>query len=260
MPRLSRTSTSHDIVTDRVQQMADTDSLQFYSFKECLARRLLARPQFTATSEQEASELDDFASYLAKEVWPVLPAPLRDASYDTRAEVPDPASLTLDAAPFPPAFSDTLVSYEISSDADGALMFLRKTIEDFVSEECAPPPPWKSTRTSQCEICEREIPLTYHHLIPRSTHAKVLKQKWHSETMINSVAWLCRLVLNFCSARQMAQRSVYQFRYCHSTVHHVATNEELARSFYTVELLLQREDIQKWRAYAARQRYGKRRG
>jgi hypothetical protein len=43
-------------------------------------------------------------------------------------------------------------------------------------------------------------------------------------------------------------------------VHHVETNEELARNFYTVELLLQREDIQKWKVYAARQRYGKKRG
>lgn len=45
-------------------------------------------------------------------------------------------------------------------------------------------------------------------------------------------------------------------RHCHSTVHHVATNDELARNFYTVELLLQREDIQKWKGYAAKQRFG----
>ena len=42
------------------------------------------------------------------------------------------------------------------------------------------------------EICEREVPLTYHHLIPREVHDKVLKKKWHPEAMLNSVAWLCR--------------------------------------------------------------------
>ena len=49
-------------------------------------------------------------------------------------------------------------------------------------------------------------------------------------------------------------------RPCHSTVHRVATNEELAREFYTVDMLLEREDMQKWRAYAAKQRFGVKRG
>jgi len=43
-------------------------------------------------------------------------------------------------------------------------------------------------------------------------------------------------------------------RPCHSAVHHVASNEDLARSFYTVDLLLERDDIQKWKKYASRQK------
>lgn len=43
-------------------------------------------------------------------------------------------------------------------------------------------------------------------------------------------------------------------------VHKVASTETLAREFYTVELLLGREDIQKWQKYAAKQRFGVRRG
>src|ERR1700722_15988132 len=163
------------------------ETLQFDSFKECLARRVLARPEFNTASDDGVDEIDDFTTYLASEVWPALPISIRDASYDTRMGVPDPSSLDLDAIPVPTSFADTLVSYGISSDVDSAMGFLRKTMVDYVEEACAPPPVWKSTRTSECEICEREIPLTYHHLIPRSTHAKVLKQKWHNETMINSV-------------------------------------------------------------------------
>lgn len=49
-------------------------------------------------------------------------------------------------------------------------------------------------------------------------------------------------------------------RPCHSAVHHVASNEELAKSLYTVELLLEREDVQRWRRYAAKQRFGVKRG
>lgn len=43
---------------------------------------------------------------------------------------------------------------------------------------------------------------------------------------------------------------------CHTMVHRVASTEKLAREFYTVELLLGREDIQKWKKYAAKQRHG----
>jgi len=84
------------------------------------------------------------------------------------------------------------------------------------------------------------VPLTYHHLIPREVHRKVLKRGWHREDMLNSVAWLCRP--------------------CHSMVHRVATNEELARHYHTVELLLEREDVKKWAAWVGRQKWGVKRG
>ena len=47
-------------------------------------------------------------------------------------------------------------------------------------------------------------------------------------------------------------------RPCHSTVHRTASNDDLAKSLYTVDLLLEREDIQRWRA--AKQRFGVKRG
>ena len=45
------------------------------------------------------------------------------------------------------------------------------------------------------------------------------KRGWHGEEVLNSVAWLCRA--------------------CHSFVHGLVGNEELARGFYTVELILE---------------------
>ena len=84
------------------------------------------------------------------------------------------------------------------------------------------------------------MPLTYHHLIPREVHKKVLKRGWHEEAVLNSVAWLCRP--------------------CHSMVHRMESNEELARRWYTVEKLLEREDVQRWRVWVGRQRWGVRRG
>jgi hypothetical protein len=98
----------------------------------------------------------------------------------------------------PIAVIDTLVSYRFSSDHDDAQSFLRKVIDDFVEDVTAPPPVWSMTRTKECEICEREVPLTYHHLIPRSVHDLVLKQGWHVKEMLGSVAWLCRSVMILC--------------------------------------------------------------
>ncbi|KDQ09916.1 hypothetical protein BOTBODRAFT_36731 [Botryobasidium botryosum FD-172 SS1] len=212
-------------------------------FKDCLARRVIAQPALSDTpdassSSSSGSDLDEFISYLASEVWETLPSQLRALTHEHPVIDVDADALSL--ATIPGSFTDTLVSYGIAADPDSACDFLRSVLRDYVDEARAPPPAWSSTRTSECEICERDVPLTYHHLIPRSTHTKVLKRKWHPESLLNSVAWLCRP--------------------CHSAVHGIATNEELAREYYTIELLLTREDIQKWKKYASKQRWGVRRG
>ncbi|KAI0736595.1 hypothetical protein C8Q72DRAFT_800633 [Fomitopsis betulina] len=205
------------------------DTAQYAVFNQCLARRFLSQPGILDCSPMDnSSSLDDFTSYLASEAWPTLPPSIRSASYDHRAEAPDLDTLSLET--IPTAFVDTLVSCGIADDADDVMAFLRKVLGDYMEDVTAPPPVWSKTRTSECEICEREVPV----------HTKALKKKWHTEGMLNSVAWLCRP--------------------CHSTVHRVASNEELAKEFYTVERLVEREDIQKWRKYISKQRWGVRRG
>ncbi|KAG6850365.1 hypothetical protein H0H93_014319 [Arthromyces matolae] len=197
-----------------------------------LLKDIIAKHIISQSELQDLVEIDDFSSYLASESWSTIPEAFREATYESRESVPsDIDDVSLDNTSV--AFVDTLISYGFASDNDDALRFLRNVLVDYLAHACAPPPIWSTTRTTECEICEREVPLTYHHLIPRSTHAKVLKKKWHPDSMINSVAWL---------------------------FHHVASNEELARQYYTVELLLQREDILKWRNYASKQRFGVRRG
>ena len=166
-----------------------TSSPHFSLFKDRIASRILGHPT------TDAAELDDFSTYLATESWPFLPAYVRNASHETKSNVPaDVDDIPLDATPI--SFVDTLISYGFASDHEDALSFLRKTVSEYLDDACTPPPVWSKTRTKECEICEREIPLTYHHLIPRSTHAKVLKKKWHPEAMLNSVAWLCRSVIH----------------------------------------------------------------
>lgn len=115
---------------------------------------------------------------------------------------------------------------------------LDATLTAYASSCTSAPPIWSQTRdlADGCEICERSwVPLTYHHLIPRQTHERVRKRGWHEEWMLGSVAWLCRA--------------------CHSYVHRVASNEELAREYYTVERLMERADICKWAGWAGRVRW-----
>lgn len=172
----------------------NAESLQFSLFKDSIARQLLRHAEMNADDEDinhsDTSALHEFATYLATESWRTQPQYVIEATYENRHKVPDVDSISLEVTST--AFVDTLISYGLASDSEEALIFLRKALSDYIEHACSPPPIWSSTRTTECEICEREVPLTYHHLIPRSTHSKVLKKGWHHESMLNSVAWLCR--------------------------------------------------------------------
>ena len=167
--------------------MSSSEEPQFSLFKDALAKRLVAKSDPDSSG---SDDLDDFTSYLAAEVWSALPPDVREASYENRDKTPTADEVYLDNIPI--SFIDTLTSCGLAEDSEDAVAFLRKVVEEYIGDACAPPPMWSKTRTKECEICEREIPLTYHHLIPREVHNKVLKKKWHPEYMLNSVAWLCR--------------------------------------------------------------------
>jgi hypothetical protein len=173
--------------------MADNplNAVNFSTFKDCIAQRLLHKvgPGDSAAAD-DSDALDEFATYLATESWPTVPPAAQRATYESKETVPEIDDITFEA--ISPSFTESLISYGILSDEDNAMKFLRSATDEYLTQVCAPPPPWKSTQTTECEICYREVPLTYHHLIPRSVHAKALKKGWHPESMLNSVAWLCR--------------------------------------------------------------------
>ncbi|KAF2031829.1 hypothetical protein EK21DRAFT_62242 [Setomelanomma holmii] len=179
----------------------------------------------------DAEDLGEFIKYLSSVMFPCLPAELRVLSYTKYRDstsLQDTYSTPLSASTYTrllglisPDAIDSLESYGLlppSSDTNDQRNFLLPVLNTYASSATAPPPMWSTTRTTECELCQRDwVPLTYHHLIPRSTHDRVLKRGWHAEEKLNSVAWLCRA--------------------CHSFVHRLANNEELAKSYYTVELI-----------------------
>ena len=213
--------------------MATSASLPFSAFKEALAARIV-----------DNEGLEDFIDYLAALAWDVLPRSLQNATYEKQPTASELETLSLNALPV--SFGETLTSYNVLPNADDDTIdkLLREVIADFIADRTAAPPIGRGTRSSveECEICARGddvVNLTYHHLIPRSTHALVRKRALHPEERLQAVAWLCRP--------------------CHSMVHRVASNEELARTWYTVEKLLEREDVQRWRTWASKQGHRKKR-
>ena len=83
----------------------------------------------------------------------------------------------------------------------------------------------------QCEMCERVIPLTRHHLIPRRMHNRY-KKKGYTTEFLNTCAMICRA--------------------CHSCCHRVHSHEVLASQFNTVEKLMGDEEIARFVRWVAK--------
>ncbi|KAL8833259.1 MAG: hypothetical protein Q9170_004391 [Blastenia crenularia] len=193
-----------------------------------------------------AEELGDFVDYVASEIFDWFPEALRSLSYSAvhndrrlaeRYGDPIPsATLELLLTTISPSVADSLEAYGLLESQADLPKFLTAIIQEYVNAATAPPPIWSTTRTSACEICERDwIPLSYHHLVPKQVHAKVIKRGWHEEWRLNSVAWLCRA--------------------CHSFVHRIASNEELAKDYWSVARLMEREDVIAWAKWVGRVRW-----
>ncbi|RKR04542.1 hypothetical protein C7446_1752 [Kushneria sinocarnis] len=83
-----------------------------------------------------------------------------------------------------------------------------------------------------CALCGRAAPLTRHHLIPRSQHGRRrFRRRFSRETMRTAVLWLCRP--------------------CHSHVHRVFGERELADSYNTYEALLSAPEIHRFAEWLA---------
>jgi hypothetical protein len=84
-----------------------------------------------------------------------------------------------------------------------------------------------------CALCERRMPLTDHHLRPRSQHAR-LRASGFSLAELSAVLMICRQ--------------------CHNAVHEHVDEETLASSYYTADLLLGHAGVLAFVRWAAKQR------
>jgi len=189
------------------------------------------------------------SQYLANEIFATLPDDLRTLSYGSiqnDAELAEKYSTPLDTAVYDsilntlsPTVADSLVSYSLLLPSMDMGRMLEPIFTSYIATVAsAPPEHTPTTRGSECEICDRQhLPLTYHHLIPRQMHTKAVKRGWAKDWELQKVAWLCRA--------------------CHSFVHRIASNEELARELNSMDKLIEREDVQSWAKWVGRIRWKK---
>lgn len=104
-----------------------------------------------------------------------------------------------------------------------------------------------------CELCARNITLTFHHLIPKETHARYLTRGSLPEGVAEAA------IANGLEPEPLTREFLHRYgvslcRYCHTTVHRLAPNAVLAERFNTLEKLHENEQISKFVAFAARQK------
>lgn len=94
----------------------------------------------------------------------------------------------------------------------------------------------------ECEMCQRELKLTFHHLIPKDKHPTYLGKR-----LPNGIEGEpTRYFLN--------SYGLMICRQCHNTVHSIASNEVLAAQFNTLQKLLAHPVIQRWVDFAKKRR------
>ena len=92
----------------------------------------------------------------------------------------------------------------------------------------------KEAKPNNCELCRRELELTFHHLIPKKMHNKrPIKRKFEPEYLNSYGIWICED--------------------CHKMIHRTLKHNELAFIFNTKEKLLEQEEIKKFVDWVSKQ-------
>lgn len=92
----------------------------------------------------------------------------------------------------------------------------------------------KAQKKDACELCQRHVSLTFHHLVPKKYHDnRTVRSKFENIDLIHYGSWLCND--------------------CHKQVHRLISLKDLANDFNTLEKLRNHEDIMKFAHWAAKQ-------
>ncbi|KAG2495405.1 hypothetical protein HYH03_006354 [Edaphochlamys debaryana] len=85
-----------------------------------------------------------------------------------------------------------------------------------------------------CALCERQMPLTFHHLIPKDVHSRYKKRGLLSTEQLSTGVDICRA--------------------CHSAIHRTYDNKTLAAQYGSLEALKQSEPLMRFVEWARKQK------
>jgi hypothetical protein len=134
--------------------------------------------------------------------------------------------------------SEHLVNFEIVEEEEKSMIFSEDLYDELLKEEEIEEEEQEINSDEDfddgtCVLCSRIMPLTFHHLIPRTTHKK-LKKRGFKIKELNVGIMVCRP--------------------CHSAIHRFIDEEQMASDYNTYEKLIQHEKVQSWIPYAMKQK------
>src|SRR5690606_29581839 len=89
-------------------------------------------------------------------------------------------------------------------------------------------------KSDNCELCEREMELTFHHLIPRKMHDRqVIKKQFDKFYLIDYGCWVCED--------------------CHRQIHRIFNHIELAQTYNTIEKIKAHVEVNKFLLWVSKQ-------
>ena len=89
-------------------------------------------------------------------------------------------------------------------------------------------------RPSQCACCNRQVALTFHHLIPRKLHRRTYFKNHFSRSELNAGIYICRR--------------------CHAGIHARHDEMTLGKHYRTLDALLADNALQQHFAWVGKQR------
>ena len=203
---------------------------------------------------------------------------VRDAAFDTWGDAAPRPCVTIAASDDTDDGGGGEDGQAEAVEGDGRLFDDHDDDGDFIGE-------------GECELCERTIKLTRHHLVPKSTWPRMKKRLWNAAPLIESLyrspshkqkldprmeeeererslAKLEKIIgtvdlasfpdtITNDSVRAYLVRVCRLCRQCHSAVHRLHTEWELAMEYNTMERLLECREVVKFGRWASRQRSGR---
>jgi len=118
-----------------------------------------------------------------------------------------------------------------------SIRLMEMVVDDEEAEE--------ALQLGKCEMCDREKLLTFHHLIPKDAHSTYLKKRLPPGIEGEPT----RHFLNTYGTMICRQ--------CHSFVHRIAPNSELAKEYNTLQKIMDEPSVQAWVKWVGRQDHGR---